>query len=291
MPQCNGVGGAGMRFTYAQLQGLWIAAGGPRAVAPVAGAIALAESSGCSTAQNPSDNNGTQTSWGLWQISDGTHNPPVANIYDPAVNAQQAVAKYQGAGNTFAPWGTYTSGAYKAYVNGSTTPDIPAASSAASGTGDATCAVSWPVFVPAGKVPVIGTTITPQVGGSCMIHKATIRHMTGGVLLAAGGFVALPGLLILVAFTFRTSGAARTAGQVLPGPYGQVARTVAGGPIPRIAGRKPPKAPAKTPATPATTVAAKPSSGTPGPRGTPQGRHARTGPNAPATGRHARRGP
>lgn len=285
MPQCNGAGGAGMQFTYAQLQGLWIAAGGPRAVAPVAGAIALAESSGCSTVQNPADNNGTQTSWGLWQISNGTHNPPAANIYDPAVNAQQAVAKYQGAGNTFAPWGTYTSGAYKAYVNGSTTPDIPV-SAAAAGTGDATCAVSWPVFVPAGKLPVIGTTITPQVGGSCMIHKATIRHMTGGVLLAAGGFVALPGLLILVAFTFRTSGAAKMAAQVLPGPYGTAAGVAAGtSPVPRITTRRTRK-PAAAPKTP--SRARQPASG---PRGTPQGRHARTGPNAPATGRHARRGP
>jgi hypothetical protein len=101
-------------YTFAQLEGLWIQAGGNRAVAPVMAAIALAESSGNPQAINPTDNNGTQTSWGLWQISDGTHSQPVANILDPLVNAQQAVAKYNASG--FGPWGTYATGAYTRYL-------------------------------------------------------------------------------------------------------------------------------------------------------------------------------
>ena len=101
-------------YTFAQLEGLWIQAGGNRAVAPVMAAIALAESSGNPGAINKTDNYGRQTSWGLWQISDGTHNMPVANILDPLVNAQQAVAKYNASG--FAPWGTYTTGAYTQFL-------------------------------------------------------------------------------------------------------------------------------------------------------------------------------
>ena len=101
-------------YTFAQLEGLWIQAGGNAAVAPIMAAIALAESSGNPGAINPTDNNGAQTSWGLWQISDGTHNMPVANILDPHVNAAQAVAKYKASG--FAPWGTYKSGAYRRYL-------------------------------------------------------------------------------------------------------------------------------------------------------------------------------
>jgi hypothetical protein len=101
-------------YTFAQLEGLWIQAGGPAAVAPIAAAIALAESSGNPQAINPTDNNGTQTSWGLWQISNGTHNMPVANILDPRVNAQQAVAKYKTSG--WAPWGTYATGAYTKFL-------------------------------------------------------------------------------------------------------------------------------------------------------------------------------
>ena len=101
-------------YTFAQLEGLWIQAGGSRAVAPIMAAIALAESSGRPDAINPTDNNGRQTSWGLWQISNGTHNMPVANILDPLVNAKQAVAKYNASG--FAPWGTYASGAYRQFL-------------------------------------------------------------------------------------------------------------------------------------------------------------------------------
>ena len=101
-------------YTFSQLEGLWISAGGNKAVAPIMAAIALAESSGNPNAINPTDNNGRQTSWGLWQISNGTHNMPVANILNPQVNAQQAVAKYNASG--FGPWGTYASGAYLKFL-------------------------------------------------------------------------------------------------------------------------------------------------------------------------------
>src|SRR5258708_38009059 len=112
-------------YTFAQLERLWINAGGRGAVARVAAALALAESSGNSAATNPTDNNGTQTSWGLWQISNGTHAMPVPNILDPLINAQQAVAKYRASG--WAPWGTYGSGAYRKDLQGSVPPaaDVP----------------------------------------------------------------------------------------------------------------------------------------------------------------------
>lgn len=113
-----------MSLTFAQLEGLWIQAGGDAASAPIAAAVALAESSGNPQATNPTDNHGRQTSWGLWQISNGTHSEPVANILDPLVNAQQAVGKYKAAGNTFArDWGTYISGAYKRFLQSGIPPD------------------------------------------------------------------------------------------------------------------------------------------------------------------------
>lgn len=206
--------GGGQVLSYAQLQGAWINNGGPAAVAPIAAAIALAESSGCTTALNPNDNNGTQSSFGLWQISTGTHTPPSANWSDPNVNAQLAVAKYKGAGNQFTPWGTYDSGAYKAHLNGSTTPDttsIPASATLASASGDNTCAASWPS----------ANLVVTNVGGGCIIHKATVRHIVGGALLAAGGLLAIPGIAVLVAFTFRASGAQKavldTAQKLGPG--------------------------------------------------------------------------
>lgn len=109
-------------FTFAQLEALWINAGGSKVTAPIAAAIALAESSGNPQAINATDNNGTQTSWGLWQISDGTHSMPVPNILDPNVNAKQAVAKWTNAGG-FSPWGTYATGAYKQYLSGAAPSD------------------------------------------------------------------------------------------------------------------------------------------------------------------------
>ncbi len=109
-----------MAYTFAQLEGLWIQAGGSRALAPIMAAIALAESSGNPNAKNATDNGGRQTSWGLWQISDGTHNEPAPNILDPLVNAQQAVKKYQSQGLN--AWGTYSSGAYEKYMQQGVTP-------------------------------------------------------------------------------------------------------------------------------------------------------------------------
>ena len=107
-------------LSYSELEGLWIKAGGSRLVAPLMAAIAIAESGGNPTAENKTDNGGRQTSWGLWQISDGTHNQPVDGILDPLTNAQQAVAKYRTQG--LGAWGTYTSGAYRKYYKGNVDP-------------------------------------------------------------------------------------------------------------------------------------------------------------------------
>lgn len=102
------------KLNFDDLAQLWIRAGGPPQVAGTAAAIALAESSGRPDATNPNDNHGLQTSWGLWQVSQGNHNP-YPNWDIPLMNAQIAVAKYNAAGG-FSPWGTYTSGAYKRFL-------------------------------------------------------------------------------------------------------------------------------------------------------------------------------
>lgn len=109
-----------MPSTYSkkQLERLWIGAGGNPKVASTAAAIALAESSGNPRAQNPES-----PAAGLWQI-DG---PVVSgNLYNPQVNARNAVKKYNDA-KGFSPWVTYTSGAYKSFVDVETPvgPNIP----------------------------------------------------------------------------------------------------------------------------------------------------------------------
>lgn len=104
-------------YTYAQLEGLWINNGGPIAVAPIAAAIALAESSGSDVIQKGQPYK--TTGWGLWQITPGNSVPSVGvdnALLDPNKNAQAAVAKFKAAGNSFSPWTTYTSGAYRQFL-------------------------------------------------------------------------------------------------------------------------------------------------------------------------------
>jgi hypothetical protein len=183
-------------YSYAQLEQLWINNGGAKSLAPIAGAIALAESAGDNEATNPTDNNGTQTSWGLWQISNGTHAQPVPNILDPNVNAQQAVAKYNGAGG-WSPWGTYDSGAYKQYLNGSTTPDpnVPAG-----GSGGATLDSA------SGSDCLIGPF--PHTSW-CILNKGQGRALIGGSCLVAGGVIVVVGLALVAVFALGRSGTAQ----------------------------------------------------------------------------------
>lgn len=59
----------------------------------------------------------------------------------------------------------------------------------------------------------VGPVHLPQVN-ICLIKKSTLRHAAGGALMTAGGGVAMFGVILLAAFAFRASGAARTAGQI-----------------------------------------------------------------------------
>lgn len=101
----------GGTFSCSGLERLWESAGGSRSEAFTAAEVAMAESSGESGAMNYTDNGGTQTSVGIWQLSTGTHDYPAA-WKSPAGNAAGAVAKYAGAGDSFTPWGTYDTGIY-----------------------------------------------------------------------------------------------------------------------------------------------------------------------------------
>ena len=124
----------GNTLTYSELEGLWIQAGGPKSLAPLMAAIALAESQGHVNALNPNDNGGTQTSVGLWQVSTGTHQFPAA-WRTPLGNAREAVVKYHSQG--LRAWGTYTSGAYKAFLRGNVPPSAGTAAGGGGGSGSA----------------------------------------------------------------------------------------------------------------------------------------------------------
>lgn len=82
-------------YSYAGLEVLWDSAGGPAWAAPHAAEIAECESGGRVSAYNASGASG------LWQIL-GEVVP--GNIFDPYVNALNAVAKFRASGDTFAQW-------------------------------------------------------------------------------------------------------------------------------------------------------------------------------------------
>jgi hypothetical protein len=181
-------------YSYGQLEQLWIDAGGSKALAPLMAAIALAESGGNPAANNYTDNGGTQTSWGLWQISNGTHTAPAANINDPLTNAKAAVAKYNSQG--LGAWGTYTSGAYKQYYQGSTAGSaLPqGGNSKSSSTPDATL-TAWGPNVPSWALPALGPAglvagAVEDVGG--LISGAPQIASTGAAL--GGIFQAMTGI-------------------------------------------------------------------------------------------------
>jgi hypothetical protein len=191
-------------LSYAQLEGLWLrtAAGttyATKAWAALMAAIAEAESGGNPDETNPNDNNGKQTSWGLWQISLGNHNPPSPNWADPATNAQLALGKLQGQG--LGAWGTYTSGAYKAYISSSTTPDTTIPGNAAALTAETTAASSSDCLYGVGGIP--GTSwITDLVGSGgnignvCLITRSEARGWIGAGLMLLGSLWMLEGVAL-----------------------------------------------------------------------------------------------
>lgn len=133
-----------MGLSYAQLEGLWIQAGGSAATAPVAAAIALAESGG-----NPNSYNGNtgtgDNSYGLWQINMiGSMGPARlkefgltsdTQLFDPLTNAKAAVIVANG-GSNFSPWTTYTHGAYEKYLQNGVTPNVTGISGAGGAVGN-----------------------------------------------------------------------------------------------------------------------------------------------------------
>lgn len=194
-------------LTYAQLEGLWMkaAAGtryGTRTWAALMAAIAEAESGGNPGALNPSDNNGTQSSFGLWQISTGTHQPPSPQWADPATNAQLALGKLQGQG--LEAWGTYTSGAYRAYLSGSTTPDVTGLANSAATVAETTAAAASDCLVGFGGIP--GTAWFGDIGGAggnlgqgCFLTRSEARGVMGALLMTGGGLILAAGLALVTA--------------------------------------------------------------------------------------------
>lgn len=103
-----------VKFNYPQLMGWWVSNGGSIAAAPIAAAVAMAESGGCVDAVSPRNSNGT-TDAGLWQIN--SIHATNAQMVDPVANVKMAIS-LSGNGTSWTPWSTYNSGAYQRYLAG-----------------------------------------------------------------------------------------------------------------------------------------------------------------------------
>lgn len=91
-------------YNFRQLEEIWVLAGGTLAEAPMAAAIALAESAGNPNAVNHNRNGSIDR--GLWQIN-SVHGS--LSSTDVAANARGAVKIYKESG--WAPWVTFKTGA------------------------------------------------------------------------------------------------------------------------------------------------------------------------------------
>jgi Lysozyme like domain len=192
-------------LSYAQLKAVWLdAAAGTKydtnTWASLMAAIAEAESGGNPLATNPTDNDGTQTSWGLWQISLGNHEAPSPDWADPAENARLAIGKLNGQGLT--AWGTYDSGAYERFLSDKTAADTSGLTSgpdavttaAATATANTQSDCLWP---PSGR---IGLPLGQSFTVPCLLSMSEARAMIGAALLGTGLLIAAAGLSLIVVF-------------------------------------------------------------------------------------------
>lgn len=210
-------------YTYAQLEGLWIANGGNRAVAPLAAAIAMAESSGNAKVTSANPDGGINV--GLWQLDTKGKGAghTVAQLQDPATNAALAV-KGSSNGTNWSAWATFASGAYRRFMSGSTTPDmnVPGGgkAGASGGSGDPGGAGPDCAFSIGGQHIGILFGHGPSLPSACILRKTEVRAVLGALVLVGGALVMLPGLVIVMAYGFKATGAAAAtlrAAQYIPG--------------------------------------------------------------------------
>lgn len=109
------------KLTQEQLAGLAIQAGLTSDAAKIASAVGMAESGGDTNAINPGHPGDPEYSVGLWQINIRSHPYTQAQMQDPLQNAR-AMAQISSMGTNWNPWGAYTNGSYKAWMQSNIVP-------------------------------------------------------------------------------------------------------------------------------------------------------------------------
>lgn len=230
------------QLSYQALESLWTSAGGKPELAPIMAAIAIAESGGNPSSLNDNPHTGDY-SVGLWQINyygdmlaDRTraYGSPQALRASPTAQARAAVSIYNGQG--LKAWTTYTSGAYKRYLQGSNyhgadpVGDTSSSSGGDGGSGGSGSDGSGGAASNAGDDCAWSLTL-PVVGKTCVVSRHALNAGIGGFLMTGGVLISITGLIILAAYGFQRTGIldkAAQAASVVPGG-GKVAGALATG--------------------------------------------------------------
>lgn len=166
-------------YTYSQIVDLWKLYGGPADVAPIAAAIAMAESGGRSDAI-ANEPNGS-ISRGLFQIN-SVHG--LNSSTDVAINVRAAVQLYNSK-HGFSDWTTYNTGAYRKFLAGANPLDYLADSQSSTEA----------LFNPLDGLSSIADTLKKIVEGATWI---TDRHNVIRIAeVIIGGGLILVGIAIL----------------------------------------------------------------------------------------------
>jgi hypothetical protein len=190
--------------------------------ARIASAIAMAESGG-----NPRAHNATppDDSYGLWQINMLGSLGPARRalyqlssndaLYDPATNARVMSAISKQGGN-FAPWTTYTSGKYKAYMSTTLADILPGGTALADAASNVRSAIGDVAGFPAAVVDTVAKA------GDALTR--TTRWVSNQKNWLRVGYVIGGGALALAAIRVIAGG---TVASLVPGA--KTARSIAKG--------------------------------------------------------------
>lgn len=200
------------RYSFNQLEQLWMANGGSKELAPFMAAIALAESGGDPNKDNVNPATGDD-SHGLWQINIARNaNPEYAsyNLHDPNVNAGIAV-KLANSGHGLDNWSTWKSGAYKQFLKGHS--HIPVVGGNGGGGGG----IIGGITHAGGDILHPGRTINSAI-------DTVAKEAMYALAILGGGMLVLLGLLLVgVDLGLSTLHQSKPAQQVLTltGPVGR----------------------------------------------------------------------
>lgn len=163
------------RYGYLALRRLWIANGGPKKLADVMAAIALAESRGRPNARHV--NTDGSVDQGLWQINSSNYSG--SDIYDPNVNARWAI-RLATHGRGLRNWTTFTSGAYKKFLPKQAKGDTSVAGAKGFGIFSQANYAGTDQgvdFKGGGPIPALGSGVVTDVGKSSIIEGGSYPYV------------------------------------------------------------------------------------------------------------------